>query len=103
LPVYVPSETGNTSETYAVIALMPNLGNTGPVLILSGISMVASEAAGEMVARKDFSQELTRLLGEQAVREQYFEVLLKTRAVAGAARNSQIITYRMIQPGEAGN
>jgi len=28
---------------------------------------------------------------------------LKIRAVAGAAGNSQIVTYRLIQPGEAGN
>ena len=103
LATYVPMERGGVTETYAVIALLPNLGNTGAVLVLSGISMVASEAAGEWVARKEFSQELTDLLGPQAVREQYFEVLLKTRAVAGASRNSEIVTYRLIRPGETGN
>lgn len=103
LATYVPTEGGKASETYAMIALLPNLGNTGSVLILSGISMVASEAAGEFVARKDFSQILGRLIGPQAVREQYFEILLKTREVAGTSRSSQIVTYRLIRPGEASN
>ena len=101
-PFYVPTEQGGVAETYAVIALLPNLGNAGSVLVLSGISMAGSEAAGEWVARKEFPQELQRLLGAQAAQEQYFELLLKTRVVAGASRNSQILAYRLIQPGEPG-
>jgi hypothetical protein len=100
---YIPTENGGLAETYADIALLPNLGDSGSVLILSGITMEGAEAAGELVAGKDFSRELTRIIGPQAVRENYFEILLKTRAVAGAARDSQIVTYRLIQPGEAGN
>ncbi len=96
---YVPSENGGATETYADIALLPNLSNTGTVLILSGLSMESSEAAGELVTAKDFSKTLARLIGPQAVRERYFELLLETRAVGGAVRNSRILTYRMIQPG----
>ena len=100
---YVPTENGGSVETYADIALLPNLGNSGSVLILSGITMEGAEAAGELVAGKDFSRELTRMIGLQSVRENYFEILLKIRAVAGASGNSQIVTYRLIQPGETGN
>jgi hypothetical protein len=104
---YVPAEINGTLESYADIALLPNLGNTGSVLILSGITMEASEAAGELVAggalTRDLTRDLTRMLGAQAVRERYFEVLLKTSSTAGAVRNSQIVTYRMIQPTDAGN
>ena len=96
---YVPSESGGATETYADIALLPNLSNTGTVLILSGLSMESSEAAGELVTAKDFSKTLAQLIGPQAVRERYFELLLETRAVGGAVRNSRILTYRMIQPG----
>ena len=60
--------------------------NTGSVLILSGITMEASEAAGEMVTGSGFEKELERLLGSRGVRDQYFEILLKTRAVAGAPK-----------------
>jgi hypothetical protein len=102
-PVYVPTESGGSTETYAVVALLPNLGNTGSVLMLSGITMEGTEAAGEMVAGNDFSKELARMLGPQAVRERYFEILLRTRTVAGTARNSQIAASRVIEPGENGN
>jgi len=37
-------------DTYANVALVPNLSNTGYVLILSGLDMEAAEAAGEFVA-----------------------------------------------------
>ena len=100
---YVPTESGGSSETYADIALLPNLGNSGSVLILSGITMESSEAAGELVAAKGFSQQLARMLGPQAVRDRYFEIVLKTRAVAGAARSSEIVTYRLIQPSGTSN
>jgi hypothetical protein len=100
---YIPTENGGGSETYADIALLPNLGNSGSVLILSGITMEGSEAAGELVAGKGFSGQLARMLGPQAVRDRYFEILLKTRAVAGAARSSEIVAYRLIQPGGTGN
>jgi hypothetical protein len=43
------------------------------------------------------------MIGLRGVREHYFVTLLKIRAVAGAARNSQIVTYRLVQPGETGN
>jgi hypothetical protein len=95
---YIPTENAGAVETYADIALLPNLGNTGSVLILSGITMEGSEAAGDLVTSSTFAKELERLLGPQGVKDRYFEILLKTRADAGAARNSQIVTYRVIQP-----
>ena len=102
-PTYVPVDKNETVESYADIALLPNLGNNGSVLILSGITMEASEAAGELLAGGALTRDLTRMLGAQAVRERYFEVLIKTSSTAGAVRNSQIVTYRLIQPGDAGN
>lgn len=100
---YVPTESDGISENYAAIAVLPNLGNSGSVLILSGITMESSEAAGEWVAGKGFSQQLAGMMGQQAVRDRYFEIVLKTTAVAGAARSSQLVTYRLIQPGGMGN
>jgi hypothetical protein len=100
---YVPTGGGDTEETYADIALLPNLENTGSVLILSGITMAASEAAGDLVASSGFSGEVSRLLGRDAARNRYFELLLKTRTIAGAASNSQIVAYRMVPSSETVN
>jgi hypothetical protein len=99
---YVPTESAGGLESYADIALLPNLGTGGSVLLLSGITMESSEAAGELVAGKGFSAQLARMLGPQAVRDRYFEIVLETRAVAGATRSSQIVAYRLIQPVATG-
>jgi hypothetical protein len=100
-PTYVPVDKNENVESYADIAMLPNLGNNGSVLILSGITMEASEAAGELLAGGALTRDLTRMLGAQAVRDRYFEVLIKTSSTAGAVRNSQIVTYRLIQPTDA--
>ena len=87
----------NTVETYADIALVPNLGNTGHVLMLAGIGMEASEAAAEFVAGPEFRKALAAIMPKAGGRPQfrYFELLLRTRAVAGAARSSQVVTSRV--------
>jgi hypothetical protein len=95
---YTPVEQNGVTETYSSVAFLPNLGHNGSVLILSGLTMVDTEASGEFLAHKSAFQELSRTLGAEVVRERYFEILLKNRAVAGAAESSQIVTYRAIQP-----
>lgn len=102
-PKYVPIEKSGVLETYSDIALLPNLGNNGAVLILSGLTMADTEAAGELLSRKDIFSELSRILGSEVVRDRYFEILLKTRAVAGAAESSHVVTFRVIQPGAVNN
>lgn len=101
--IYAPFEKDGALETYADIALLPNLGNNGTVLMLSGLSMVDTEAAGELLSRKDYWKDLSKALGADTVRNGYFEILLRTRAVAGASGDSQVMTYRRIQPAASGN
>ena len=96
--IYAPFERDGALETYADIALLPNLGNNGSVLLLAGISMVDTEAAGELLTRKDYWKDLSRIVGPEVVRNGYFEILVRTRAVAGAAGESKIVTWRVIQP-----
>ncbi len=93
-------ESGSVTETYADIELLPNLGNNGHVLILSGIGMEATEAAGELVSSPRFSEILRRTLGASSSGQSipYFEILLRIRAVAGTPGNSEVLAYRVIQP-----
>ena len=92
------TSSDTTVETYADVALTPNLGNNGYVLILSGIDMEASEAAGEFVGRTEFQKALSSVLPKIAGRPQlrYFELLLRTRAVAGATSGSQVVSSRIL-------
>ena len=94
---YQETKTDTTVETYADVALVPNLSNTGYVLILSGIGMEASEAAGEFIAGPELQKVLLSIFPKTAgqVQLRNFELLLRIRAVAGAARSSQVVASRI--------
>lgn len=94
--LYVPGSNNGTLESYADIAMLPNLCGGGAVLILSGLSMVDTEAAGEVLTRNDVWTWLSRMIGKGPARDRYFEILLKTRAVAGASESSEVAAYRVI-------
>lgn len=97
--LYAPSKKDDgTVETYADIAFVPNLGGTGSVLILNGIGMEGAEAAGDLVAGSRFAQILSSFLPKQVKggTVPYFEILLRIRAVAGASRSSEVVTYRIL-------
>lgn len=92
----VVSGTGAT-ETYAVIALVPNLSGNGYVLMLNGITMESSEAAGELLMRRDFGPVVARMT--QTLKSpaglKSLEILIKVRSVGGAASNTSVVSYRV--------
>ncbi len=99
-PVYGVSSGGRANEvTYADIALLPNLTGTGYVLILSGIDMTGTEAAGELVTSPDFGATLTKLLNSRAGQPpaSYIEILLEAKATAGTSGGAKIVGYRLIE------
>jgi hypothetical protein len=53
------------AESYADIALLPNLAGTGYALLLSGITTEMTEAAGELVACPEFSPVLSKILNSR--------------------------------------
>lgn len=98
--VYVASDEGPTGgDTYADIALLPNLGGTGHVLILAGIDMAAAEAAGELVTSAEFQTTLARMLSVRSVRSanSLFEILIQTTAIRGTPGGSKILAYRLLK------
>jgi hypothetical protein len=103
LAAYVPTEKDGVQETFADVAFLPNLQNNGSILILSGITMAASEAAGELVLRSGFAAELSQMLGKDGIRDKYFEILLKSDTVAGTVRDFQVVTHRIVKPDATGN
>lgn len=98
-PVYGLSSGGRANQdTYADIALLPNLAGTGYVLMLSGIDMAATEAAGELVTNPNFGPTLTKLLNSRPGQPPapYIEILLEAKATAGTSGGAKIIGYRLI-------
>jgi hypothetical protein len=90
----------NGDESYADIAILPNLSGNGYVLTLSGITMEATEAAGAFVTSTEFSASLAKMLkdrsGDKSV--PYSEILIETKTMPGAARASRIICHRLLTP-----
>ena len=98
-PVYRPS-AGRDADTYADIAILPNLAGTGTVLILAGIDMAATQAAGELVSSPGFSDVLDKMLRSRAGQPpaSYIEMLMQAKAVAGGSQG-KILAYRLL-PGK---
>jgi hypothetical protein len=94
----VTRDSGNSQQTYADIALVPNTSGNGVVLLLSGIDMEATEAAGELVTSPDFPAVLTGLLKSRAGQPpaSYVEILLQAKAMAGTTQSSRIVAHRLL-------
>jgi hypothetical protein len=94
----VTRDKGNNQQTYADIALVPNTSGNGVVLVLSGINMEATEAAGELVTSPEFPAVLTGLLKSRAGQPpaSYIEILLQAKAMAGTTQSSKIVAHRLL-------
>jgi hypothetical protein len=101
--VYRAARLGESGQTYSIVALVPNLRHAGSVLIVAGTSGEGTEAAGEFIMNADTAGQLMKTLGTSwnASRLPYFEVLLRSGALAGIAKNAEIVSARIL-PGEIG-
>lgn len=87
---------GKSVESYGVVAFVPNLNRTGSVLIIAGTNMEGTEAAGELLINEQLCAELLKKIGVAGLDPiPSFEVLLKLRAVGGAARDTEPISFRL--------
>jgi hypothetical protein len=86
----------NETESYAVVAFLPNLRGTGSALLLAGSNMDGTEAAGEFVTSERLLSELLKRLGGRPKDAlPYFEALLHTRRLgAGVSENIEILAVR---------
>jgi hypothetical protein len=94
------ADVSSKDESYADIAILPNLTGGGYVLIISGITMEATEAAGALVTGKEFSASLAKMLKERHgdTSMPYVEILLQTKTMPGTAMVSKIICHRLLTP-----
>jgi hypothetical protein len=90
-------ESDNHEQTYADVAVLPNLAGTGTVVILNGIDMVAAEASGEFALDGSLSARLASMpAGPSGNR--YAEILIRVRAIAGTAANIEVVATRQVAP-----
>jgi hypothetical protein len=90
------SITGDPSNaTYGVIAYVPNLENTGHVLLIEGVNMAGTQAAGEFLLRPEQMQPMLDRAVDSHGRLQAFEILLKTTNIAANASGAQVLSERV--------
>lgn len=85
--------------SYAVAALLPNLEGTGLVLILEGLDMEGTEAAGEFVCNPEKFEGLLRAAGvPDGASVKPFEALIKLRAIPGGYEGLELAAFRYGAP-----
>ena len=92
------SQTGSSGEDYATISLLPGSISRGNVLILQGLRQEGTEALGALLSDSNDRAQLERAIGTYSASKdtQYFEALVRARAVAGAPVSIQLVTVRII-------
>lgn len=82
-------------ESYGLVALLPNMNATGKVLLIEGLNMEGTDAAGEFLLNPQpcavLIQHLQREIGFPG---QPFEALFKLTPVAGGSANAQLVSVR---------
>jgi hypothetical protein len=93
--LYRPSETAEAREGYCLIALLPNLGGTGSVLIISGTGGSTINAAADFLADEQFVSRLRqRLPAPKVSRFPYFEALLRVKGRSTPAHDTALVICR---------
>ena len=96
--IYAPSQPGSArsdSSIYALISYRPNIPGMSKVLLLSGLWLSGTEAAGQFVlSHGEFSHFLTTIAKPDGTIPP-FELLVQIRSVAGNALNYAIIAKRV--------
>ncbi len=85
---------------YGVVALVPNLGSNGSVLLLMGLTMEAVEASSEILQSAAFPASISHApgCGKIDFRSQWFEMLVRTRAVSLTPSTSDVLACRVLTP-----
>lgn len=94
-PLELHGAEEKSMESYAVAAMLPSPSETGMVMLIEGLSMEGTEAAGEFVTNFEKLGGVLRRIGvksDQPVKQ--CEMLLKLTAVPGGFGDAELIAYR---------
>jgi hypothetical protein len=93
---YETNQTDPARSTFGVIAVTPNLGGTGHVLLIEGINMAGTEAAADYLF-SDASAPLLSQIFDSKGNILPFEVLLETSNIGANAPRPRIVSQRILQ------
>lgn len=94
---YVPTAlTGGNGESYAMIALLRNPGQSGHVLLVAGTNMEGTETAADLAMDRSRLEPILRKASVDTAIPVQFEILLKLTSMAGAASASEVVLARQL-------
>jgi hypothetical protein len=94
-PIYTNDAAAPSHRTYAVAALVPNLNNTGWILIVEGLTMAGTQAATDVLFNRE---EMPSVLEKAAAgngKLKPFELLIETRSFGSNSPQASIIASRI--------
>jgi hypothetical protein len=93
------AEASAPHQGYATVSLLPNMNDTGKVLILTGTGGSALNAALDFLSDEHSVSEIRSGLPQSKSNDfPYFEALLKTESRTSLPRNTTIVLLRHTQP-----
>jgi hypothetical protein len=95
LPVYENDATGPSHRTYAVIALAPNLDNTGWVLLAEGLTMAGTQAAVDTLFNRGMMRPLLDQFKNGDGSLNPFEILIETRSFGSDSPQANVVATRV--------
>ena len=95
LPVYENDATGPSHRTYAVIAFVPNLNNTGSVLLVEGLTMAGTEAAVDTLFNRSMMRPLLDQFRNADGSLNPFEILIETRSFGSDSPQASVVATRV--------
>jgi hypothetical protein len=93
--IYRNGEDGKENRTYGVIDYLPNLHNSGHVLIIQGLNMAATQAAAELLSNRDAIQPALDKAKRADGSLDRFELLLETNSIVATAPSARILSIRV--------
>lgn len=94
-PAYENDAAAPSHRTYAVIALVPNLNDTGWVLIVEGLTMAGTQAATDILFNRQAMLPALDKARTANGQLQPFELLIETRSFGSNAPQATIIVSRI--------
>ena len=95
LPVYENDATGPSHRTYAVIGFVPNLNNTGWVLLAEGLTMAGTQAAVDTLFNQSVMGPLLSQFRKADGSLNPFEILIETKSFGSDSPQASVVATRV--------
>ncbi|MGA8532253.1 MAG: hypothetical protein WB622_21185 [Acidobacteriaceae bacterium] len=92
---YVSHWNEPAHETFALISCLPNLEGSGRLLVLQGLDVAGTQAAGEALFHPSAIASVLRRARRPDGSLRYFEILLRATSIESSATGTQVIGSRI--------